>query len=167
MSTPSYQPIDLVVVDDELKRKGATNNGGGSADCSPSSDAPAVLDVRDELLTPALRAKAMVLIGCLVSINIACLLGLFSVGAKFPALISPGLLAFTFGLRHAVDADHIAAIDNVTRKLIGDGKRPLTVGLWFSLGHSTIVVVLCVAVSLGSAWMRDHISDAQVTSRLC
>ena len=57
--------------------------------------------------------------------------------------------AFSFGLRHAVDADHIAAIDNVTRKLIQEGKRPLTVGFWFSLGHSSVVVILCVAIAAG------------------
>ena len=53
-----------------------------------------------------------------------------------------GTLAYTFGLRHAFDADHIAAIDNTTRKLLQDGKRPLGVGFFFSLGHSTIVFVL-------------------------
>ena len=49
------------------------------------------------------------------------------------------MLAYTLGMRHAFDADHIAAIDNTTRKLMGEGKRPLSVGFWFSLGHSTIV----------------------------
>jgi high-affinity nickel-transport protein len=53
-----------------------------------------------------------------------------------------GLVAYVFGLRHGVDADHIAAIDNTTRKLIQEGKKPLTVGTWFSLGHSTVVVAL-------------------------
>ncbi|TVT25741.1 HoxN/HupN/NixA family nickel/cobalt transporter [Amycolatopsis acidiphila] len=60
-----------------------------------------------------------------------------------------GVTAFTLGMRHAFDADHIAAIDNTTRKLIADGQRPLTVGFWFSLGHSTIVFVLCLLLSLG------------------
>ena len=58
---------------------------------------------------------------------------------------------YTFGLRHAVDADHIAAIDNVTRKLMQEGKRPLSVGLFFSLGHSTVVVLGSVGVSRGRA----------------
>ena len=60
-----------------------------------------------------------------------------------------GLTAYTLGLRHAFDADHIAAIDNTTRKLMAEGKRPLSVGLFFSLGHSTIVFALAVAFSLG------------------
>lgn len=57
------------------------------------------------------------------------------------------LLAYTLGLRHAVDADHIAAIDNVTRKLMQAGERPVTVGLFFSLGHSTIVVLASVGIA--------------------
>jgi nickel/cobalt transporter (NiCoT) family protein len=61
-------------------------------------------------------------------------------------LLGTALLAYTFGLRHAVDADHISAIDNVTRKLMQDGRRPVGVGFFFSLGHSTIVVVLTLAI---------------------
>ncbi|MFE3188532.1 HoxN/HupN/NixA family nickel/cobalt transporter [Nocardia sp. NPDC059240] len=60
-----------------------------------------------------------------------------------------GLTAYTLGLRHAFDADHIAAIDNTTRKLMTDGKRPVSVGLWFALGHSTVVAVLAALLSLG------------------
>ncbi|KAA9148198.1 HoxN/HupN/NixA family nickel/cobalt transporter [Amycolatopsis acidicola] len=63
--------------------------------------------------------------------------------------IGLGVTAFTLGIRHAFDADHIAAIDNTTRKLMAEGKRPLTVGFWFSLGHSTVVFGLCVLLSLG------------------
>jgi nickel/cobalt transporter (NiCoT) family protein len=60
-----------------------------------------------------------------------------------------GVLAYTLGMRHAFDADHIAAIDNTTRKLIQDGKRPVSVGYFFSLGHSTIVFVLAVLLNFG------------------
>ncbi len=60
-----------------------------------------------------------------------------------------GLTAYTLGMRHAFDADHIAAIDNTTRKLMGDGKRPLSVGFWFSLGHSSIVFGLCALLAFG------------------
>ena len=60
-----------------------------------------------------------------------------------------GILAYTLGMRHAFDADHIAAIDNTTRKLIQDGERPLSVGYFFSLGHSTIVFVLAVLLNFG------------------
>jgi high-affinity nickel-transport protein len=71
-------------------------------------------------------------------------------------LLGTALLAYSFGLRHAVDADHIAAIDNVTRKLMQQGKRPVSVGLFFSLGHSTIVFGLSVAIALTSVALKDH-----------
>src|SRR5262245_63660900 len=58
-----------------------------------------------------------------------------------------GILAYTLGMRHAFDADHIAAIDNTTRKLVGEGKRPLSVGFFFSLGHSSVVFVLAVLLN--------------------
>lgn len=61
-----------------------------------------------------------------------------------------GLVAYVFGLRHGVDADHIAAIDNTTRKLMHEGKRPLTVGTWFSLGHSTVVIALVVVLAIST-----------------
>ncbi len=63
--------------------------------------------------------------------------------------IALGVTAYTLGMRHAFDADHIAAIDNTTRKLMADGKRPMSVGFWFSLGHSSIVFLLCVLLALG------------------
>jgi high-affinity nickel-transport protein len=74
--------------------------------------------------------------------------GHYSIGTQtFGAGI--GLAAYTLGMRHAFDADHISAIDNTTRKLMADGKRPLTVGFWFSLGHSSVVFVLSLLLSLG------------------
>jgi high-affinity nickel-transport protein len=100
--------------------------------------------------------------------GIYALLLLFNAGAwlwavvafhHFPVLLGTAFLAYSFGLRHAVDADHIAAIDNVTRKLMQEGKRPVAVGLMFSLGHSTIVVVgalLIAATALGLQHRLDH-----------
>src|SRR5438094_7570727 len=67
-----------------------------------------------------------------------------------PALAGLGALAYTFGLRHAFDADHIAAIDNTTRKLLQEKQRPLGVGFFFSLGHSSIVFVLAAALAVGT-----------------
>ena len=63
--------------------------------------------------------------------------------------IGTGLLAYTLGMRHAFDADHISAIDNTTRKLMADGKRPLSVGFWFSLGHSSVVFLMAVILNFG------------------
>jgi nickel/cobalt transporter (NiCoT) family protein len=77
----------------------------------------------------------------------------------FPVLLGTALLAYAFGLRHAVDADHIAAIDNVTRKLMQRGQRPVGVGLYFSLGHSTVVFLLCAAVALASSALRGRLGS--------
>src|SRR6201998_168564 len=66
----------------------------------------------------------------------------------YPVLVGTAFLAYTFGLRHAVDADHIAAIDNVTRKLMQQGKKPVAVGFFFALGYSTIVVLASAGVAL-------------------
>ena len=77
--------------------------------------------------------------------------GLFLYYARSnPALAGLGTLAYTFGLRHAFDADHIAAIDNTTRKFLGEDKRSLGVGFFFSLGHSTIVFALTAALAVGA-----------------
>ena len=73
--------------------------------------------------------------------------------------LGTGVLAFTLGMRHAFDADHIAAIDNTTRKLVHEGQRPLGVGFFFSLGHSTIVFVLAVALNFGIRALNLQVSQ--------
>ncbi len=75
-----------------------------------------------------------------------------------------GITAYTYGLRHAFDADHIAAIDNTTRKLRGDGKRPKSVGFWFAMGHSTIVAGLAALVAAGAHIVGTLTSDSSATS---
>ena len=70
-----------------------------------------------------------------------------------------GILAYTLGMRHAFDADHIAAIDNTTRKLIQEGERPLSVGYFFSLGHSTIVFLLAVLLNFGIRWLDGAVQN--------
>jgi high-affinity nickel-transport protein len=70
-----------------------------------------------------------------------------------------GALAYTLGMRHAFDADHIAAIDNTTRKLVNDGKRPLSVGFFFSLGHSTIVFLLAVFLNFGIRALDSQVGN--------
>jgi high-affinity nickel-transport protein len=74
-----------------------------------------------------------------------------------------GLAAYTLGLRHAFDADHIAAIDNTTRKLMTDGQRPLSVGFFFSLGHSTVVFALTFLFSVGLRSLAGQVSDGGST----
>lgn len=71
-----------------------------------------------------------------------------------PVLLGTALLAYGFGLRHAVDADHIAAIDNVTRKLMQEGKRPVAVGFWFAIGHSAVVVLAAAVIAATAAAME-------------
>ncbi|PHH74247.1 hypothetical protein CDD82_5036 [Ophiocordyceps australis] len=73
-----------------------------------------------------------------------------------PRLASPAVLAYTLGLRHALDADHVSAIDLVTRRLIAAGQRPASVGCFFSLGHSTVVIITCVVVAASSGALRDR-----------
>lgn len=70
-----------------------------------------------------------------------------------------GVTAYTLGMRHAFDADHIAAIDNTTRKLMSEGKRPTSVGFWFSLGHSSVVFGLCLLLSLGVKALVGQVED--------
>src|SRR3984893_16724405 len=73
----------------------------------------------------------------------------YQLGSAGAFTVGIGVTAYTLGLRHAFDADHISAIDNTTRKLMAEGKRPLSVGFWFSLGHSTIVFALALLLSIG------------------
>jgi len=78
-------------------------------------------------------------------------------------LLGTALLAYSFGLRHAFDADHIAAIDNVTRKLMQEGKRPVGVGFFFSLGHSTVVVGLAIAIAATAAALQTQFDSLKDT----
>jgi high-affinity nickel-transport protein len=78
---------------------------------------------------------------------------------NYPLLLGTAFLAYSFGLRHAVDADHIAAIDNVTRKLMQEGKRPVSVGLMFSFGHSTIVVLGSLALAFVALKLQQQVDQ--------
>ena len=80
---------------------------------------------------------------------------------NYPTALSLCFLAYGLGLRHAVDADHIASIDNVTRKLMQQGQRPVAVGLFFSLGHSTVVVLMSLLVVQGTGYVKHHFPQFQ------
>src|SRR5450432_551645 len=82
----------------------------------------------------------------------------YSVGTKTFG-VGLGLTAYTLGMRHAFDADHIAAIDNTTRKLMAEGKRPVSVGFWFSLGHSSVVFILCVLLAAGVRQLAGQVQN--------
>src|SRR6266581_4866940 len=96
------------------------------------------------------RVRVIAIYTFLVSFNVLVWVLAFIAFGRSPALLLLALTAYTFGLRHAFDADHISAIDNVTRKLMQEKQRPVGVGLFFSLGHSTIVVVLTVLIALAA-----------------
>jgi high-affinity nickel-transport protein len=83
--------------------------------------------------------------------------GLFYWYASDPALAGLGVLAYTFGLRHAFDADHIAAIENTTRAFLQRGKRSLGTGFFFSLGHSSVVLALCTSLAVAAATVKESI----------
>jgi high-affinity nickel-transport protein len=96
------------------------------------------------------RSKIVALYALLGAANAGAWVLAFVLFSSRPLLLGTALLAYTFGLRHAIDADHISAIDNVTRKLMQAGKSPVSVGFFFSLGHSTIVVALSIGIAVGA-----------------
>jgi len=96
---------------------------------------------------PDLRARLLTIYAVLAALNIGAWLWALIAFHDQPALLGVALLIYGLGLRHAVDADHIAAIDNVTRKLMQERQRPVAVGFFFAMGHSLIVIVVAVAVA--------------------
>src|SRR6516165_982667 len=95
-----------------------------------------------------IRPKVIGLYTVLIAVNLLAWTWAFAVFCSHPLLLATAFIAYGFGLRHAVDADHIAAIDNVTRKLMQEGKRPIAVGFFFSLGHSTVVIAAAILIAL-------------------
>jgi high-affinity nickel-transport protein len=112
---------------------------------------------------PLARADTRRRIGSLYVVLAAANLGAwawaFAAFRHYPVLLGAALLAYGLGLRHAIDADHIAAIDNVTRKLMHDGKRPVATGFYFSLGHSTVVVLASVAIAATAMALDTHMES--------
>ena len=104
----------------------------------------------------ALRRRVIGIYGVLAFFNIGAWIWAFIAFHGHPLLLSTGLLAYGFGLRHAVDADHIAAIDNVTRKLMQDGQRPVSIGFFFALGHSVVVLLVAAAVAATAAALESR-----------
>lgn len=94
------------------------------------------------------KQKGMAVIGGALLFNLLVIGTALVTFQHSPAALSVALLAYLFGLRHAVDADHIAAIDNAMRKLSNEGKSPFTAGMWFSLGHASVVLIACLIFAL-------------------
>jgi high-affinity nickel-transport protein len=106
---------------------------------------------------PDLKRRLVGIYAVLIGFNLAVWAVLLLSSAKYGLLLGLAPVAYGFGLRHAVDPDHIAAIDNTTRKLMQDGKRPVAVGLFFSLGHSTVVFALSIVIAFSAAFVRTNL----------
>ena len=104
------------------------------------------------------RPNIILLMVLLIGANIVAWLWAFTVFSNNTSLLALSLIAWCYGLRHAVDADHIAAIDSATRKLMQQKKRALTTGAWFSLGHSTIVVLASIGIALTTSVFKQHMA---------
>ncbi len=104
-----------------------------------------------------MRSRLAALYTLLVVANVGVWAWAFDAFRQQPLMLGTALLAYSFGLRHAVDADHIAAIDNVTRKLMQEGKRPVSVGFWFSVGHSAVVVLVALAIAMTTTALADTV----------
>lgn len=107
--------------------------------------------------SPGLRRRLFLILLFLILFNLSVWIFAIISSQNFPMLLGLIILAYGFGLRHAVDADHIAAIDNATRKLMQDGAQPVGVGFFFSLGHSTIVIILSLLVAFSAAFVKQNL----------
>lgn len=115
-----------------------------------------------EALTGRERARAAVMFAVILGLHVLgfAVFVLFVLPSHFKGLgIGVAATAYTLGLRHAFDADHIAAIDNTTRKLINEGRRPLSLGFWFSLGHSSVVVAIGVGIVVAEKSVYGQVSS--------
>ena len=113
------------------------------------------------IIPASVRGRVTAMYALLTVLNAGAWIWALVAFHQYPMLLGTALLAYIFGLRHAVDADHIVAIDNVTRKLMQQGQQPVGVGLFFSLGHSTIVFGLSVVIALTSVALKQRFSSYQ------
>ena len=110
-------------------------------------------------ISPGAIHRVTLMYAILVVLNLGAWAWAMVAFRHHPVLLGAAFLAYSFGLRHAVDADHIAAIDNVTRKLMGEAKRPVAVGFFFSLGHSSIVFGLSIAIAMTSVLIKKYFNS--------
>ena len=112
------------------------------------------------------KARVAALYAAIASVTVFGFAASFAIGRAAIVLAGLGLVSYVLGLRHGVDADHIAAIDNTTRRLLQERKRPLAVGTWFSLGHSTVVVGLILAFVLAARAVSSRLPALQADGNL-
>lgn len=122
---------------------------------------PSVLQAFVDDTAGKTRSKILGIYSLLFILNLSAWLWALVAFRHFPVLLGTAFLAYGFGLRHAVDADHIAAIDNVTRKLMQEGKRPVAVGFMFSLGHSTVVVLGSAAIAITTLSVQHRLDTVR------
>ncbi len=109
-----------------------------------------------QIIRGSIRRRIVVIYSFLIAFSLAVWAWALVTLHGQPVLLGTAMVAYGLGLRHAVDADHIAAIDNVTRKLMQEGKRPVTVGLFFALGHSSVVLVASAAVAMTASMLGSR-----------
>jgi nickel/cobalt transporter (NiCoT) family protein len=112
------------------------------------------------------KGKVAVLFAAIIAVTLFGFFASFEIGRFAIVLAGLGFVSYVLGLRHGVDADHIAAIDNTTRKLLQEKKRPLAVGTWFSLGHSTIVVGLIIAFVFAARAISSSVPTLQADGNI-
>lgn len=115
---------------------------------------------------PPPKSRPIAVFAALAGANLAAWGWAIAAFHAHPVLLGTALLAYSFGLRHAVDADHIAAIDNVTRKLMQSGSNPDCTGLYFSLGHSTIVILGSAGIAFGAGMVGTHFPELKTAGGL-
>ncbi|HEX8982599.1 MAG TPA: HoxN/HupN/NixA family nickel/cobalt transporter [Ktedonobacterales bacterium] len=116
--------------------------------------------------TPGLRGKVVGIYSFLIGANIILWALTLLAATRYPLILAVALPAYGFGLRHAVDADHISAIDNVTRKLMQEKKKPIGVGFFFSLGHSSVVFIMAALIAVGSVYIRNNLQNGGSTLKV-
>jgi high-affinity nickel-transport protein len=109
----------------------------------------------------SLAGRIVGLYAILIAVNLGAWAWAMVIYQQHPVLLGTAFLAYGFGLRHAVDADHIAAIDNVTRMLMQEGKRPVAVGFFFSFGHSTVVILATIGIALTATAFKSQFAAFQ------
>jgi len=145
---------------DATQREGSrpARSTGGSLNCRRIPSQVWENHQRMSPLLPAERSRLVALGGVVLFLHVVGWGAIWLLsGPSYPMLLGLAGLAYSFGLRHAFDADHIAAIDNTTRRLMHEDRKPLGVGLWFSLGHSTVVFLMTLAIALAAQTMAATI----------
>src|SRR6516165_1796763 len=135
--------------------------------CPPMADPRARLAKIRDGLTPREWGRVGAMVFTIAGLNVlgwgmmaAAMGGHYHISKTEIFGAGTGILAYTLGMRHAFDADHIAAIDNTTRKLVNEGQRPLSVGFFFSLGHSSVVFLLAVLLNFGIRGLGDQVRSS-------